>query len=139
MAGHNQQVVERFFSAYSKHDVNKIREVMDDSVTWYFPGDHPLAGTKKGIDEVLSFFDAAGAIMMKSNVKVDKLIEEENDRYFIECQHITTNRTDGNNIDHYASVLWTIENGKIIEGRHFFNNQEAVNKYFSAVAQKQKG
>jgi ketosteroid isomerase-like protein len=129
----NQKIVERYFEAYSKHNMNGIREVMDENVTWYFLGDHPLAGVKKGLAEVVAFFDKMGAIMAESQPKMDKLITAANDKYFIECQHSITNRADGNNLDHYTTVLWTIENGKIIEGRHFFANPQEVNKYFTAV------
>ena len=74
-----------------------------------------------------------GGIMSKSKPTIEKLIVAEKDNYLIECQHIKTNREDGINIDHYASVLWTIENGRIIMGRHFFADPESVDWYFNAV------
>jgi ketosteroid isomerase-like protein len=72
--------------------------------------------------------------MAVSNGKMEKLIIAENDRYVIECQHSKTNREDGNNLEHFSTVLWTFENGKIIEGRHFFADPQAVDSYFTAVA-----
>jgi uncharacterized protein len=134
MTDQNQKIVEKFFEAYSKHDMEAIRMVMSDNVKWYFNGTHPYAGTKNGIDEVVKFFDTMGSIMKKSNPGINKLIVASNEKYFIECQHIQTNRTDGINISHFACVLWTIENGKITEGRHFFANPVEVNKYFTDVA-----
>jgi ketosteroid isomerase-like protein len=138
MSHTNQDIIDRYFEAYGKHDMDGIRKVMAENVTWYFEGQHPLAGVKNGIEEVVAFFDTMGGIMQKSNGKMEKLVTAESDRYFIECQHSQTNRDDGNNLDHYTCVLWTIDNGKIIEGRHFFANPEAVNKYFTAVAPKNK-
>jgi len=96
-------------------------------------GRHKHAGVKKGIDEVIKFFDTMGGIMSKSRPTIEKLIVAEKDNYLIECQHIKTNREDGINIDHYASVLWTIENGRIIMGRHFFADPESVDWYFNTV------
>ena len=119
-----------------KRDFEKIKEVMADDVVWYFLGRHKLAGTKKGIGEVIKFFDIMGSIMSKSRPAIEKLIVAEKENYFIESQHIKTNREDGINIDHHVSVLWTIKNGKIISGRHFFANPEAVDNYFNAVADK---
>lgn len=138
MEHRNQDIVNKFFEAYKVHDMDAIKMVMSENVTWIFLGQHPLAGIKKGVNEVIDFFDAMGKIMMQSNIKMEKLIESENDHYFIECQHSATNRDDGNNLDHFSAVLWTIENGKIIEGRHFFSDQQAVNKYFSAVGKTAK-
>jgi ketosteroid isomerase-like protein len=132
----NEEIIKKYFDAYSKHDLNAIKEVMDENVTWYFLGNHPLAGIKKGINEVVAFFDTMGEIMKNSNPTMDKLITASNDKYFIECQHHKTNRLDGNNIDHHSCVLWTIERGKIVEGRHFFADGPAADKYFMAVAPK---
>ena len=110
---------------------------MAENVIWFFLGNHPFAGIKKGVDEVVAFFDQMAGIMAKSKPQIDKLIVASHDKYSIECQHIKTNRDDGINIEHHASVLWTFENGKIIEGRHFFADPPAVDKYFTAVASKQ--
>jgi ketosteroid isomerase-like protein len=52
----------------------------------------------------------------------------------VECQHISTDREDGNNIDHYVCVLWTFENGKIISGRHFFADPKSADTFFNLVA-----
>src|SRR6185503_8596358 len=129
----NQKIIDRYFEAYQKHDMHAIKEVMSENVRWYFPGKHPFAGVKKGVAEVVEFFDAMGGIMKESNPKIEKLIVAENDDYFIECIHSRTNNPSGPNLDHFASVLWTIKDGKIAEGRHFFANPEAVDKYFSSV------
>jgi uncharacterized protein len=129
----NEQVVEKYFEAYAKHDMNAIKEVMHEDVTWYFIGKHPLAGVKNGVEEVVAFFDRMGEIMGKAKMMMDKLITASNDNYFIECQHSSAVREDGNNLDHFSCVLWTIKDGKIIEGRHFFADPQAVDKYFMAV------
>ncbi len=130
----NQEIINNFFDAYSKHDYNSIKEVMVDDVTWFFMGDHKLAGVKNGINEVVTFFDIMGEIMGKSNPKIEKLVICSKDNYFVECQHIKTNREDGNNIDHHVCVLWTFKDGKIISGRHFFADPNSVNTYFNTVA-----
>lgn len=130
----NEDLINKFFDAYFKHDFEAIDEVMADDVTWTFLGQHKLAGVKNGIKEVVAFFDVMGEIMNKSNPTVDKLVIGSNDNYFVECQHIKTNRKDGNDIDHHVCVLWTFKNGKITSGRHFFADPESVNEYFNNVA-----
>jgi ketosteroid isomerase-like protein len=116
-----------------KHDMDKLKEVVSEDVTWYFLGRHRLAGVKRGLKELVEFFDTMGAIMKESRPSITKLIVAENDDYVIECQHIKTNREDGINIEHHATVLWTIKNGRIISGRHFFADPEAVDDYFNTV------
>jgi len=130
----HQNIINKYFDYYAKKDLEGIKKVMAENVTWYFLGQHPLAGVKNGIKEVVEFFDQVGKIMQDSNPTIEKLIVSENDKYLVECIHSRTNRTDNNNLEHYACVLWTIEGGKIIEGRHFFSDQQAINKYFGALA-----
>jgi ketosteroid isomerase-like protein len=131
-----QQIVNRFFEAYGKRDSAALREVVSENVVWHFLGRHPFAGVKKGIDELVAFFDAMGAIMADSRPTIEKPIVCENADYLIECVHTKTDRADGINVDHNACVLWRFENGKIVEGRHFFADPEAVDRYFTAVAEK---
>jgi ketosteroid isomerase-like protein len=130
MAQSNQDIIRQFFEAYGKRDMEDIKLVMDNRVQWTIPGHHPLSGIKTGIDEVIALFDAMGSVMSKSNIRVENLVTGENDDYVVECQHIITNREDGNNLDHYWSVLWTFKNGKIMEGRHLASDQHAADSFF---------
>jgi ketosteroid isomerase-like protein len=134
----NEDIINKFFEAYSKHDINAIKKVMAENVTWYFLGRHPFAGIKRGVNEVVAFFDQMATIMGTSKPQIEKLIVASNDNHTIECQRIKINRDDGIYIDHHATVLWTFEDGKIIEGRHFFADPQAADKYFTAVAAKQE-
>ena len=133
MATTHQDLIDNFFHAYSQRDMTGIRQVMAENVIWSFLGQHKLAGTKKGIDEVIAFFDKMGGIMSESKPTIEKLITASNENYLIECQHIKTNREDGINIEHDVSVLWTIQHGKIVSGRHFFADPKAVDTYFNSV------
>jgi len=130
----NALIISQFFDAYSKHDFDAIRKVMHEDVIWVFMGQHPLAGVKNGIEDVVAFFDNMSAVMGASKVNVEKLVSGSNDNFLVECQHITTHREDGNNIDHHVCVLWTFENHKIKEGRHFFADPRAADKFFAVVA-----
>jgi len=131
----NQQAIDAFFEAYAKRDMDGIKKVMDEKVQWSFPGDHPVAGIKDGIPEVIYFFDTMSDIMGRSNVTAEKLVVGCNDDYVVESQHITTNRDDGFNLDHYVCVLWKFKDGKITEGKHFFAEPDKANTFFSKVLQ----
>ena len=134
MDNQKQKIVDRFFELYAQRDMQGLREVMSENVKWYFMGMHPYAGVKKGIDEVVAFFDTMARLMGDSKPTIEKPIVCENENHLIECVHTKSNRKDGIQIDHHACVLWTFEDGKIIEGRHFFADPEQVNKYFNAVS-----
>ena len=132
----HKKIIDLFFESYSLHDKEGIKKVMSEDVTWSFLGQHKMAGERKGIDDVISFFDNMNAIMTNSNPEIEKLIVASNPKYLIECQHIKTDRTDGVNIDYLVAVLWKFENGKIISGQHLFADPKAVDNYFNAVPMK---
>ena len=130
----NLDLIIKFFEAYGKRDFDGLRRVLADNAKWTALGQHPLSGVRNGFDQVIAFFDAMGVVMGRSNVKVEKLVVGANDNYVVECQHVWTNRDDGHNLDHLVCVLWKFENGKIVEGRHFFADPQAVNNFFNYVA-----
>lgn len=132
----NQEIVNKFFEAYSKRDMNGIKQVMAENAIWTFLGQHKLAGIKNGVEEIIAFFDTMSGIMSKSKPMVEKIVTGSNDNYLVECQHIKTNREDGINIDHQVCVLWTFENDKIISGRHFFADPGTADRFFEAVTRK---
>jgi ketosteroid isomerase-like protein len=129
----NLALIDKFFEAYAKRDMDGLHKVLASSAKWTALGGHPLAGVKNGFDEVIGFFDAMGAVMGKSNSKVEKLIISANDDYAVECQHVWTNRSDGQNLDHLICVLWMFKDGKIVEGRHFFSDPQAADRFFNYV------
>lgn len=131
----NISIVNSFFEYYSKRDINALHTIVSEQVQWIFPGHHNYSGAKNGFDEVIAFFDTMGGIMSNSGIKAERLFMEANDRYVVEYQHIWTNRTDGNNLDHHWCVTWKIKNGKIIEGRHFAGNQHEVDRFFHKISQ----
>lgn len=53
----NLQKINAFFSAYANKDVSAVGDVMAEDIVWRIPGHHPLTGEKKGIKEMLAFFD----------------------------------------------------------------------------------
>ena len=134
----NQAIVDRFFAALGKQDLNGIRDVMAENVKWHFMGRHPYAGVKSGFQEVIDFFNTMAKLMGTAKPTIEKPIISENENHLIECVHTKANRPDGITLDHFAAVLWTFSNGKIIEGRHFFADPEAVDNYFNAVSEVER-
>lgn len=131
----NQEIIDAFFEAYIERDMEALKKVVTEDITWTFPGQHPLSGTRVGLSNVVGFFDNMTKHMGSSNVTSQKLVTGANDGFVVESQHIKTAREDGHNIDHQVCVLWTFKDGKISEGRHFFSNQDAANAFFSHIAQ----
>ncbi len=129
----NLELISEFFAAYGQRDMEGLRRVLAEDVRWVFPGKHPLAGTKIGLDEVVAFFDAMGGVMSGAKVKVEALVSGVSDAYVVEAQHMQTQRDDDLNLEQHWCVLWTFEDGRIKEGRHLASDQQAVDEFFSRL------
>ena len=70
----NQEIVNKFFEAYSKRDMNAIKQVMAENASWTFLGQHKLAGIKNGVEEIIAFFDTMSGIMSKTKPMVKKIV-----------------------------------------------------------------
>jgi ketosteroid isomerase-like protein len=134
MSHPNLDIINKFFEAYGRRNMDDLRLVLDNNAKWISLGHHPYSGVRNGFDEVIAFFDMMGAIMGKSNNQVEKLIVCANDSYVVECQRVWTNRDDGHNLDHLVCVLWKFENSKIVEGRHFFSDPVAADSFFNYLS-----
>ncbi|MBF2076247.1 MAG: nuclear transport factor 2 family protein [Synechococcales cyanobacterium C42_A2020_086] len=53
----NVAIIKRYYEAYSRGDLATVRSIFASDITWKIPGHHPLAGTKRGADEVFAFFE----------------------------------------------------------------------------------
>jgi len=134
MSHPNLNVINTFFDAYSKRNMNDLRLVLDDNARWVSLGQTSYSGISEGFDEVIAFFDLMGAITSRSNNRVENLISCADDDYVIECLRVWTNAEDGDKLDHLVCVLWKIENSKIVEGRHFFADPAAADNFISYIS-----
>ena len=130
----NLNIISRFFDAYSRRNMDELRQILAADIRWVSFGDPLHNGVSHGFDEVIAFFDRMGAIMSKSNGQVEKLIESADDNYVIECLRVQANGEGENNLDHLVCVLWKIEDSRIVEGRHFFSDSTAADTVIGYIS-----
>jgi uncharacterized protein len=123
----NIQIVQDFFDAYGKNDLEGIRQVLAEDVQWHIPGRHPLSGTKNGIDEVMNFFEELGKVGFKAEV----MILAANDNYVIDAHRGWSNVTNGENVDLNWILLYQIENNKINRVINFAGDQPLADEFFT--------
>jgi ketosteroid isomerase-like protein len=130
MAHRNLEIIDKFFQAFASKDDKALAEATVEDLTWYFPGRHPLAGVKRGREEVVAFFTRMGSM----GFKPEKLITGVNDDYVVETQW-ATGSSDGEEVTMGWTVLWTFRDGKLESGRHYSADQHLADDYFTrAVA-----
>jgi ketosteroid isomerase-like protein len=62
-------LLQRFYACYAAGDLETIRnEILAPDVVWTIPGRHPLSGPKRGVDEILAYFDQMGTTNVRADV-----------------------------------------------------------------------
>ncbi len=68
MAESNVEIVEKMYHCFRTGDMQTLKaEVFADDIVWDLPGHHPLAGTKRGVNEVLAFFGRLRSLGLQVN------------------------------------------------------------------------
>ncbi|WCE31836.1 nuclear transport factor 2 family protein [Vibrio sp. SCSIO 43137] len=127
------KVVQGFFGAYGKGDMQGLKQFVAEDVEWHIPGRHPLAGTKRGIDEFVAFFNQLGAAGFAAEV----MILAANDTYVIDAHRGWSSKAD-ENIDLNWILLYQIEDGKIKRVQNFSGDLYESDKFFAKFAASQK-
>lgn len=123
----NLQKIQAFFAAYAAKDVAGVREVMAPDIRWTIPGHHPLAGTRRGIDEVLAFFDQLG----KANFRAQPLVVAESGDYVIDHHRGWSDVAGG--LDLTWCLVFRFDAGKIKEVVNFCADQHQADQFFWKV------
>jgi len=127
-AQENIAIVKQFFKYYEKNDVVGLREIFADDIEWHVPGHHPLAGLKKGVEEVIAYYKQ----LQRANFKAEVIILEGNDDHVIDC-HRGWARVGDHKLDMNWVLLYTIEDGKIKSMQNFPGDQHAADDFFWKV------
>jgi uncharacterized protein len=127
----NLALINEFFVAYGKNDLDGIKKVMSADIKWHIPGEHPLSGTKTGVGEVLDFFKK----LNKGALKAEPIVMGVNDNYVIDC-HKNWSELPGKdavNFNGMSCLLWRIENNQIVEVHNFPQDQKEINGFFNEL------
>lgn len=127
------KLVQKMFEAYAKGDTGMLKEVVAEDVEWHIPGRHPLAGTKRGLDELGEFFKALHAAGFKAEV----MILAANDNYVIDAHRGWSNTGEGD-IDLNWVLLYQIVDGKIKRIQNFSGDLYVSDTFFTDYASRPK-
>jgi ketosteroid isomerase-like protein len=124
----NVALVREFFLYYEKGDIVGMRSIMAPDVEWHVPGHHPLAGVKKGVEEVIAYYKQ----LQKANFKAEVALLEGNENYVIDF-HRGWASVGGHKIDINWVLLYTIKDGKIKSMITFPGDQHVADAFFWKV------
>ncbi|CAN5561745.1 hypothetical protein BH20ACT19_BH20ACT19_00290 [soil metagenome] len=117
--------IERFFEAYGEDDREAIASVLAEGISWSIPGHHPLAGTKHGIDEVMSFFDQLAEV----GFKADTVFLEASDEYVVDIHRGYSTQGHGS-VDTTWALIWHFDGeGKVDEVTNLSGDQHGMDAF----------
>ncbi len=125
----NEHIVREYLRAFNDGDLDRVEDLLTDDVVVHFPGRSPMAGAKRGKDDVMGFFrtmvSRAGVGSMPPDIQ-DVCVSEQHAVALI-TRHIA-------GIDATVAVVYRIDGGKIAEVWPHERDQYAVDEALNAAA-----
>ncbi len=122
--------IRRFYECYTNHDFEAMKhEVLAEDVTWLIPGHHPLAGIKRGADEIIAYFDT----LSETNFQAELISLSASEDWVVDLH-----RGWGHYGELSLDIIWVlayrIEAGRIKEVRNFAQDSHAAVALAAVVA-----
>ncbi|MUN35418.1 nuclear transport factor 2 family protein [Actinomadura sp. NEAU-AAG5] len=121
----NVTLIRGYYAAYAKNDLRALRErFFAPDVTWTIPGHHPLAGTMKGVDEVLAFF----AQLARAGFQAETIFLAADGDWVVDLHRGWSTKPKG--LDITWALAFRIERRRIAEAVNYPGDQHAADAYF---------
>lgn len=129
MAHLNEDLVRRGFDAFSKGDVDTLRELFDHDAVWHAPGRSPLAGDYRGVDAILGFF-ARTMELTGGTFRVEFHDVLANDEHAV-ALYVARGEREGRTLEDKSVLVSHVRNGKFVETWAHSEDQYAEDEFFS--------
>jgi uncharacterized protein len=127
--GHpDEDVVRRGYDAFSKGDMQTLRELFDPDVVWHTPGRSQLAGDHRGVDAVLGFFGRTMELTGGTfRVEVHDVVA--NDEHVVGLHEVIAER-EGKPLRDRNILVFHVRDGRTSEVWQFWTDQYAADAFF---------
>lgn len=122
----NVELVQRFFQCYGSGDLDTMkRDILAEDVTWIIPGHHPLAGIKRGADEIVQYF----ATIAKADFKAEVISLSASEHHVVDV-HRGWGAYGEYTVDMNWVLVYQIRDGRIQSAQNFAADQHAADLFF---------
>jgi len=116
----NVELVRRGYEAFNAGDMATLSELFAEDAVWHVAGSGVLSGTKQGRDAILAYFGELGARTQGSfQANLEDIVGGENHTVAIQQTRAEGN---GKTMDLATVIAFVVRDGKIAEGREFFED-----------------
>lgn len=116
----NVELIRRGYQAFDAGDMATLRELFAEDAVWYTAGNGVLSGAKQGREAIMAYFGEL-ATRSKGSFKVTLQEVIGGEKHTIGLQHSHA-ETDGRTLDTEGALSFQVRDGKITEGREFFDD-----------------
>ena len=129
MAHPNEELVRRGFDAFSKGDVDTLREMFDPDAVWHAPGRSRLSGDHRGVDDILDFF-ARTMELTAGTFRVELHDVVANDEHAV-AMYVARGEREGRTLEDKSVLVSHVRNGKLVETWQYSEDQYAADEFIS--------
>ncbi len=125
----NVELVRRGYTAFNAGDMATLSDLFAEDAVWYAAGSGVLSGTKQGRDAIMSYFGELGARSQGSfQANLEDVVGGE--KYTVGIQR-TQAQGNGKTIDLATVITFVVRDGKIVEGREFFEDTAKADDFWA--------
>jgi uncharacterized protein len=129
MAHPNEELVRRGFDAFSKGDMDTLRELFDQDAVWHAAGRNPLSGDHRGVDAILGFF-ARTMELTGGTFRAELHDVLANDEHAV-ALYVARGEREGRTLEDKSVLVNHIRNGKLVETWGHSGDQYALDEFLS--------
>jgi uncharacterized protein len=130
MAEHpNVDLLRKGYSAFAKGDMDTVRELFAEGITWHVPGNNMFSGDYVGRDAVFGFF---GKLMEETGGTFRQEIHDvlANDTHAVALVEVHAER-EGKVLDSRNVHVMHVESGQVTEFWNFAEDTSKVDDFWS--------
>ena len=126
----NVAIMQRAYDAFNKADMDTLIEIFDESIVWHLPGRSSMAKDYEGRDATLTYFGEIGEKTGGTfQAELQHLLADDDDRV-VGIQRSTGER-DGKRLDVGNCIVFTLEDGRVVDGCEHFHDLYAWDEFWS--------
>jgi uncharacterized protein len=129
MSHPNEQLVRTGYDAFSRGDMDTLRELFAEGVVWHVPGRSPLAGEYEGVDAVIGYFvETMERSSGSFRVEVHDVLA--NDSHTVGL-HVASGERDGKRMEDSQVLVIHVRDGKIASVWQHSSDQYSQDDFWS--------
>src|SRR3954447_23285885 len=129
-AAENVATMQRAYDAFNVADLDTLTEIFDENIVWHLPGNSSMATDYQGRDAVLTYFGQLGQRTDGTfRAELERLMADDDGRV-VGFQRSTGDR-NGSHLDVGNCIVFTLEDGRVTDGREHFEDLYAWDQFGS--------